>query len=82
MYQLIAKYILMNIKVTIKLKKIGYNHKRCNHVKRKFVVKDVHGTYHNVSPKYLQNYVDKFAFRFNLRQSETPIFNHIIERIN
>lgn len=79
------------------VKKIGYNHKRCNHLKRKFVVKDVHtntvegfwsqlkrsvhGTYHNVSPKYLQNYVDEFAFRFNLRKSEKPIFNHMIERI-
>jgi transposase len=73
------------------VKKIGYKHKRVNHGKGKFVVQDahtntiegfwsqlkrsVHGTYHAVSPKYLQNYVDEFAFRFNLRKSEKPIFD-------
>ena len=80
------------------LKKIGYKHKRCNHSKGKFVVKgshtntiegfwsqlkrSVHGTYHAVSPKYLQNYVDEFAFRFNLRKSETPIFNCILDIVH
>ncbi len=79
------------------LKKIGYKHKRCNHSKGKFVVKgshtntiegfwsqlkrSVHGTYHAVSPKYLQTYVNEFAFRFNLRKSEKPIFDCILERI-
>ena len=79
------------------LKKIGYKHKKCNHSKGKFVVKgshtntiegfwsqlkrSVHGTYHAVSPKYLQTYVNEFAFRFNLRQSKKPIFDCILERI-
>jgi transposase len=79
------------------LKKIGYKHKKCNHSKGKFVVKgshtntiegfwsqlkrSVHGTYHAVSPKYLQTYVNEFAFRFNLRKSEKPIFDCILERI-
>ena len=79
------------------LKKIGYKHKKCNHSKGKFVVKgshtntiegfwsqlkrSVHGTYNAVSPKYLQTYVNEFAFRFNLRKSEKPIFDCIMERI-
>lgn len=79
------------------LKKIGYKHKKCNHSKGKFVVqgshtntiegfwsqlkRSVHGTYHAVSSKYLQTYVNEFAFRFNLRKSEKPIFDCIMERI-
>jgi transposase len=80
-----------------KVKTLGYQHKRCNHSKGQFVSKgyhtntievfwsqlkrSVHGTYHNVSPKYLQNYVDEFAFRFNLRKSEKPIFDCLLEKI-
>jgi transposase len=103
-HNLLKKYVKINSEVHTdeykgynQVKNLGYTHKRCNHLKRKFVVKDVHtntiegfwsqlkrsvhGTYHNVSPKYLQNYVDEFAFRFNLRKSEKPIFDCILERI-
>ena len=103
-HNLLKKYVKINSEVHTdeykgynQVKTLGYTHKRCNHLKRKFVVKDVHtntvegfwsqlkrsvhGTYHNVSPKYLQNYVDEFAFRFNLRKSEKPLFDCILERI-
>ena len=102
--KLLKQYVPMNSEVHTdeykgynQVNRIGYKHKRVNHSKRKFVVKDahtntvegfwsqlkrsVHGTYHAVSPKYLQTYVNEFAFRFNLRQSEKPIFDCIIERI-
>jgi transposase len=102
--KLLKKYVPVNSEVHTdeykgynNVKRLGYIHKKVNHSKHKFVVKDahtntaegfwsqlkrsVHGTYHAVSPKYLQNYVDEFAFRFNLRKSEKPIFDCIMERI-
>jgi len=29
--------------------------------------RSIDGTYHVVSPKYLQHYVDEFVFRYNFR---------------
>lgn len=43
--------------------------------------RSVHGTYHAVSPKYLQNYVDEFAFRYNNRKNATPLFCSLIGRV-
>lgn len=79
------------------LKKIGYKHKRCNHSRGKYVLqgshtntiegfwsqlkRSVHGTYHAISAKYLQNYVDEFCFRYNLKGSEKPIFDCIVDLI-
>jgi transposase-like protein len=42
--------------------------------------RSIHGTYHAVSPKYLQTYVDEFAYRYNHRQVESPIFHGLVER--
>lgn len=67
-----------------KTKALGYKHSVINHSKEKYVRGDVHtntiegfwsqfkrslsGTYHSVSPKYLQMYADEFAYRYNHRQ--------------
>jgi transposase-like protein/ribosomal protein L24E len=63
--------------------KFGFKHVRVNHSAGEYVVGRAHtntiegfwaqlkrsidGTHHSVSRKYLQNYVDEFAFRYNHR---------------
>jgi len=46
-----------------------------SHLKRGIV-----GTYASVSPKYLQSYVDEFAYRYNLRNSMASYFYPMISR--
>ena len=66
----------------------GYLHRRVNHTAKVYVFGDVHtntiegfwslvkrgisGTYHNVSEKYLQMYLDEFGFRYNHRMDVRP----------
>lgn len=80
-----------------KLENEGYAHRRIKHKEKKYVFGDVHtntiegfwsqlkrgihGTYHAVSPSYLQSYVDEFAFRWNHRQSPSHIFYTLAERV-
>jgi transposase len=40
----------------------------------------VRGAHHNVSAKYLPNYLDEYCFRWNHRKDERPIFWTILER--
>ena len=42
--------------------------------------RSIHGTYHVVSPKYLSSYVSEFAWRYNQRLSEVPMFDLLICR--
>lgn len=72
----------------------GYHHQKVNHGSGQYVVGDVHtntiegfwsqlkrsinGTYHSVAPKYLQHYVDEFAYRYNLRNSESHLFHLLV----
>lgn len=45
------------------------------------VKRSINGTYHWVSPEYLQLYVDEFSFRHSLRASSVPIFEKLMARI-
>lgn len=76
------------------LKRRGYSHTTVNHSKLEYVrgtaytntiegfwsqlKRSIDGTYHAVSPKYLQSYVDEFVFRYNLRN--LPICPVLLER--
>ena len=67
------------------LRNMGFQHRRVNHSQGVYVDGDVHtntiegfwsltkngirGVYHNVSAKYLQMYLNEYAFRFNRRKS-------------
>jgi transposase len=77
-----------------KLPKHGYSHTTVNHSKLEYVRGEAHtntiegywsqlkrsidGTYHSVSPKYLQQYLNEFSFRYNLRS--VPICPVLLER--
>jgi len=80
-----------------RLKSHGYNHKRVHHASKVWVLGDAHtntiegfwsvlkrgisGVYHAVSEKYLQCYVDEYAFRYNHRKDEKPMFLTVLEKI-
>jgi len=65
------------------LPRYGYTHTTVNHSKLEYVrgiahtntiegywsqlKRSIDGTYHSVSPKYLQTYLNEFSFRYNLR---------------
>jgi transposase len=71
-------------------------HKRVKHKQRIYVEDDagtqnlesffalfknsVRGAHHNVSAKYLPNYLDEYTFRWNHRKDERPIFWTILDR--
>lgn len=73
-----------------RLSKRGYSHQSVNHSKYEYVKGEVHtntiegfwsqlkrsirGTYVSVSPKYLPQYLDEFAFRYNHRKAWLPMF--------
>ena len=81
------------------LTKLGYHHSRVNHGQRVYVSGDVHtntiegfwatvkrgigGNYHAVSTKYLQSYLDEYAFRYNNRTTATRrgVFGAALSRI-
>jgi transposase-like protein len=79
------------------LEAMQYTHKQVNHSKGKYVIgkahtnniegfwsqlkRSVHGTYHCVSRKYLQQYVNEFAFRYNHRKSDIPVFALLLGRL-
>ncbi len=79
------------------LNKNGYNHQIVNHSIHEYsrgivhtntiegfwslVKRGIGGVYHNVSPKYLQSYVNEYSFRYNHRKSETPMFANFLNQI-
>ena len=41
----------------------------------------VRGVYHSISSAYLQNYLDEYSFRYNRRNSTTPMFWAMLDRV-
>jgi transposase-like protein len=76
---------------------LGYGHKRVHHAAKVYVEGDAHvntlegfwsltkngirGVYRSVSTKHLQMYLDEYAFRFNRRGRQSPMFSHFLGRI-
>jgi transposase-like protein len=75
----------------------GYDHQRINHSAKVYVMGDIHtntiegfwsllkrgigGVYHQVSAKYLQTYCDEYAYRYNRRFSEKPMFTSLLDEV-
>ncbi|MGI8988085.1 MAG: IS1595 family transposase [Bryobacteraceae bacterium] len=76
--------------------KNAYKHRRINHSSGVYVMGDCHtntiegfwslvkrgigGTHHAVSQKFLQSYLDEYAFRYNRRNVARPMFRMILEQ--
>ena len=76
------------------VKKMGYKHQTISHSNEQWgdgiihvntiegfwsqLKRSINGTYHCVSPKYLQLYVDEFAYRYNHRSSSFPLFLNLL----
>jgi len=76
------------------LTKLGFKHYVISHGQKEWAKDDIHtntlegfwsqfkrsvnGTYHSVSPKYLQNYLNEFVFRYNLREYPNPLFGKFL----
>ena len=76
----------------------GYNHRRIQHAEKVYVMGDIHtntiegfwslvkrgigGVYHSVSRKYLQSYLDEYAFRYNRRDSNEPMFVSLLGQVS
>ena len=79
------------------LKKRGYAHHRINHSAKIYVHGNVHtqtiegfwsllkdgirGAHHAVGAHYLQSYVNEYAFRYNHREDDRPMFGAITDRV-
>jgi transposase-like protein len=78
-----------------RLGKTGYTHRRISHMAKVYVDGDVHtqtiegffglfksgvrGAHHAISHKWLQGYLNEWTWRYNRRESETPMFYELIE---
>jgi transposase len=76
----------------------GYVHRRIRHASGVYVSGDIHtqaiegfwslvkrgigGVYHNVSAKYLQSYLDEYAFRYNRRHEGNLQFKRVLARVS
>jgi transposase-like protein len=93
-----ARIMSDEARVYKKLPRAGYQHGSVKHGKKHWAHGDVntnsiesfwalfkrgyHGTYHSMSKKHLQKYVDEFAFRFNMRPEEMDaVFTEVTKRI-
>jgi transposase-like protein len=75
----------------------GYQHKRVNHSEKVYVAGDAHtntlegfwmliktgigGVYHSVGRGYLQSYINEYAFRYNRRFDEQPMFLSMLQQV-
>ncbi len=81
-----------------KLPRHGYAHRRIHHASKVYVRGTVHtntiegfwsllkrgigGVYHAVSAKHLQSYLNEYAFRYNHRDDETPMFQTMLALVS
>lgn len=82
-----------------KLPKMGYRRAGVKHSQRQWAKGDIntnsiesfwalfkrgyHGTYHTMSKKHLQSYIDEFAYRFNSRKSEmSETFENVVRSVS
>lgn len=79
------------------LRASGYEHRRVHHSARVYVKADAHtnaiegfwslvknglrGVNHSVSAKYLQNYLNEYAFRYSRRFDTTPMFESFLKQV-
>lgn len=79
------------------LTQMGYNHNYVLHSHKIYVIGDVHtntiegfwslskngirGVFHSVSSKFLQAYLNEYAFRYNHRNDTAPMFDTILSRL-
>lgn len=79
------------------LGRMGYDHRRIHHASKVYVMGDVHtntiegfwslvkrgisGVNHAVSGKYLQSYLNEYAFRYNRREQEEPMFDSFLAQV-
>jgi len=76
---------------------MGYIHSSIKHGKKHYVLGNIHtnsiegfwgilkrsvsGTYSHVSSQHLQSYVNEFAFRYNRRNANYPLFYSLLDRL-
>jgi transposase len=74
-----------------------YTHHRINHEARIYVLGNIHtntiegfwslvkrgigGVYHSVSRKYLQSYLDEYAYRYNRRAAGEPMLTSLLSQV-
>jgi transposase-like protein len=79
-------------------RRAGYRHRRIHHASQVYVDGNIHtnsiegfwsllkrglgGVYHSVSQKHLQSYLDEYAFRYNHRDDEQPMFTSFLCQIS
>ena len=80
------------------LNRRGYKHDTVNHSDHQYVVGRVHtqnvenfwsilkrgiyGVYRHCDAQYLQQYANEYAFRYSNRNSEVPMFDLVLQRLN
>ena len=79
------------------IQSMGYQHRRVHHAAKVYVQGDAHtntiegfwslvkrgigGVNHAVSEQYLQSYVNEYAFRYNRRDQEQPMFEAFLGQV-
>lgn len=77
--------------------KNGYTHKRIKHSEKVYVMGDIHtntvegfwsllkggikGVYHSIGSGYVQSYLDEYAFRYNRRFDDQPMFTAFLKQV-
>ncbi len=93
-----AQVFTDEFKVYLALPAMGYHHATVPHAEKVYVLGNAHtntvdgfwslakngirGVYHAVSAKYLQHYLDEYAFRYNHRDDVTPMFWSFLSRMS